>query len=87
MDGYLRWYCVPSSLTTYSFDVPGELWQLSRRPSGLLPALGEIIETITHQLFSAQVVSQLSNSGETSLAVGVLRHATDVTVTLARIAG
>ena len=79
--------CLLLPVTTYSFDVPGELWQLNRRPSGLLPALGEIIETITHQLFSAKVVSQLSNSGEASLAMEVLRHTTDVTVTLARIAG
>ena len=70
-----------------SFEVPGELWQLGRRPSGLLPAVGEIVEAITHELFSARVVSKLSNSGEASLAVEVLRRAVDVTITLARIGG
>ena len=85
----LAGHTVPPSLRSHgsSFNVPGDLWLLSRRPHGLLTALEEYISTILQKLFSSKVMSQLSAPSEASLAAETLRHANNVTIVVTRIAG
>ena len=61
--------------------VSGEDWLLSLRPAGLLTAVEELMEALTHQLTSTAVVTGQKEGSN------VLRNSLDLAQALSRIAG
>ena len=74
-------------MTFYRLDLPGEAWQLTPRPTGILEAVEHHLEFLTKQLISDEISKSLGSEDPASPAGIVLQDILSLSTVLARVAG